>query len=453
MYKLFLTLRYLTRRPLALVAILALTGSVFVLVIAPSIMNGFQTEFHKRIRGTLSDITISSHRPFAIPEDPRTIEALRKIEGVTAAAPFVENPALDKHLRKIDYCFLRGVVPELEAEVGNFEQYFISERAAYLEVKDLDGAPTQEEKDAILAAAARRPDTVDTKAVFEKLNKGDPDDPGMPTCAVGVFYLVAWNLHIGDTVRLTTATDQGEVNQDREFKIVGAFKTGFSEADRRQVVMSLKTLQEFIGVPGQLSGYSLRTQDYEKAREVKERISQKYHAFMIPGLPDKILVVPWLDRNKNLLQAVAMERLLIRIITFCIVIAAVASIFLVLFMTVHTKIREFGILRAIGGTPHGVLSLFMGQGLLIALLGMASGTVVGIVLSNYINEAAALVKKLTGWHPFPPEVYYLDRIPTRIDPGEIVFNFAVVLGLGAIAAIVPGVLAALRPPLKAIRHD
>lgn len=453
MYKLFLTLRYLTRRPLALVAIKALTGSVFVLVIAPSIMNGFQTEFHKRVRGTLSDVTISSHRPFAIPEDPRTIAALKRIEGVTAVAPYVENPALDKHLRKIDYCFLRGVVPELEAEVGNFQQYFISERAAYLEVKDLEGAPTQEEKDAILAAAARRSDTVDTKAIFEKLNKGDPDEPGMPTCAVGVFYLVAWNLHVGDTVRLTTATDQGEVNQDREFKIVGAFKTGFSEADRRQVCMSVKTLQDFIGVPGQLSGYSLRTVDYEKAREVKERISQKYHAFQIPGLPDKILVVPWLDRNKNLLQAVAMERLLIRIITFCIVIAAVASIFLVLFMTVHTKIREFGILRAIGGTPQGVLSLFMGQGLLIALLGMASGTVVGIVLSNYINEAADLIKKLTGWHPFPPEVYYLDRIPTRIDPGEIAFNFVVVLGLGAIAAIVPGVLAALRPPLKAIRHD
>src|SRR6185503_10480142 len=101
MYKLFLTLRYLTRRPLSLVAVLALSLSVWVLVIAPSVMNGFQVEFHKRVRGTLSDVSLYSGRPFDFPEDPRTITALRTIPGVVAVAPYLENPALDRHLRRI----------------------------------------------------------------------------------------------------------------------------------------------------------------------------------------------------------------------------------------------------------------------------------------------------------------------------------------------------------------
>ena len=54
---------------------------------------------------------------------------------------------------------------------------------------------------------------------------------------------------------------------------------------------------------------------------------------------------------------------------------------------------------------------------------------------------------------FPPDIYYLDRIPTRIDMRENVVNFGITLLLGGLMGFVPGVLAALRPPLKAIRHD
>lgn len=453
MYKLFLTLRYLTRRPLSLVAIAALGLSVFTLVIAPSVMNGFQVEFHKRVRGTLSDVSITSDRPFALPDDPAVITALEQVPGVVAVAPYLENPALDKHRRKVDYCFLRGVEPEREAKVGGFEGYLLSDRDVFLALNDYD-----RESPAGKAALERQADELghradkDVKALFRALVEGDPAAPGEPTCAVGIFYLVAWNLRIGDTVKLTTATDAGEVNQDKEFRIVAAFRTGFSENDRRQVVMSLKTLQDFIGVPGKLSGYSIHTADYEKAKDTREAIVDAWRERKIP-LPDRISILTWLERNRNLLQAVAMERLLIRIITFIIVIAATASIFLVLFMTVHSKVREFGILRAIGGTPGGVLSLFMGQGFLIALLGMALGLGLGVLASEYINEAANLIYRLTGWHPFPPDVYYLDRIPTKIDAGENAVNFAVVLALGSLAAIVPGGLAALRPPLKAIRND
>src|SRR5262245_34146250 len=103
MYKLFLSVRYLTRRPLSIVAVLALSGAVTALVVAPSVMNGFQEEFHKKIRGTLSDMTIASSVPFALTDDPRTTSAIAAIPGVTAVAPFIENPALDKHFpRKID---------------------------------------------------------------------------------------------------------------------------------------------------------------------------------------------------------------------------------------------------------------------------------------------------------------------------------------------------------------
>jgi lipoprotein-releasing system permease protein len=456
MYKLFLTLRYLTRRPLSLVAVLALSGSVWVLVIAPSVMNGFQTEFHKRVRGTLSDVSLYGGRPFDLDEDPAVQKALEALPGVTAVAPYIENPALDRHLRKLDYCMLRGIDPEREAKVSSFAEYLMSDRDVYLASNDYDRRSPSEkaelEKLADMYEGGTKPDI---QGIYKRLLEGDPHDPGVPTCIVGIYYLINWRLQIGDTIKLTTARETGEVNQDKVFKVVGAFRTGFSENDRRQVVMSIASLQQFIGVPGRISGYSLRVNDYLKATDTRQAIQAALERGDLGrDMASKPLMAQtWDERNRTLLQAVAMEKLLIRIITFLVVVAASASIFLVLFMAVHTKVRELGILRAVGGTRAGVLSLFVGQGLAIALIGMAVGLGLGILSSLYINEAADLIYRYTGWHPFPPDVYYLDRIPTRIDAMENVVNFAVTLTLGSIAALVPGVLAALRPPLKSIRYE
>ena len=95
----------------------------------------------------------------------------------------------------------------------------------------------------------------------------------------------------------------------------------------------------------------------------------------------------------------------------------------------------------------------MGQGLLIAVAGMAVGLALGVTTSHYLNEIADAIHAATGWHPFPPEVYYLDRIPSKIEWGENAFNFTITLVIGSVAAVVPGMLAALRPPLKAIRYE
>jgi lipoprotein-releasing system permease protein len=464
MYKLFLTVRYLTRRPLSIVAVLALTLSVFALVIAPSVMNGFQEEFHKKIRGTLSDMTMASSVPFALSDDAEVTSEIAAIPGVTAVAPYIENPALDKHFpRKIDYCFMRGVDPYREKEVSSFEKYFLSDREVYLALNDWDRASEAEKKE--LERDADRytlATTVDHASIYRQLVEGSPEAKGVATCAVGIYYLKAWDLQValpGDpstsqnTITLTTASQQGEVSEDKKFRIVAAFRTGFSENDRRQVITSLASLQSFIGVPHRISGWSIHMANYEDAPKVKQALIRAWHGGGVVVPVDRLIIQTWEERNQTLLRAVAMEKLLIRIITFLIVVAAAASMILVLFMTVQSKVRELGILRAVGATRAGVFSLFVGQGFLIAFLSMAFGLGLGILGSLYINEVADAIYRTTGWHPFPPDVYYLERIPTKIVPGENLFNFVAVMLLGSFAAVLPGFIAAMRPPLRAIRND
>lgn len=453
MYKLFLSTRYLLR-VLVLVAILVLSLAIAVLVVAPSIMSGFQEEFHKRLRETLSDLSIWTDQPFGLTDDPKIEAYLESLPNVVAAAPYIDNPALDKHLDKIDYCMLRGVIPSKEAEVSQLRKYFVSPREAYLELEDYERRSDADQA-WIKEVADTLPGTVDPDVVFRELVEGDAKEPELPAIAVGVYYLRRWKLMIGDTVKLTTASEQGEVAQDKRFKIVGAFRTGHHDTDRRLVIMSLQNAQEFIKVPGKVSGYSLRLSDHELAQQTKDALREDIRdpKSGIPLPRQGYFVNTWEERNQNLLKAVAMEKLLIRMITGLIVIAAAASIFLVLFMSVHTKVRELGILRAIGATRGGVFSMFLVQGVLIAMCAMVLGLLLGIVFSSYINEIADAIYAYTGWHPFPPDVYYLEEIPVKIDIRENGMNFVATLLLGGLAALVPGLLAALKPPLKAIRYD
>lgn len=455
MYKLFLAWRYMTRRVLIYAAVLFLAFSFGVLVFAPSLMNGFRVEFHKRIRGTLSDLTIASARPFEMPERPEIERALARLPHVKAVAPYLENPGLDKHLHKIDYCFLRGVDPVREAQVAELGRYIMSERALFFDLEGYEDERRPEVRQSLEKLAASYPAEPDLPRIYRLLNEGDPERPGLPTCIVGIYYLRAFDLRVGDTILLTTASAEGEVNQDKEFLVVGAFRSGMSEKDRRVILTGLRTLQDFVGVPGRVSGYSLALrEDYPKADETKAALRDMIRAGEVDLPEDKgFYLRTWEEHNENLLKAVRAEKGLIRFMTFLIVLISLVGLCFVLFMVVYTKVREFGILGALGGTPRGILSLFAAQGMLVATLGVCLGLLFGVVFSHWVNEIAEFQQQYTGWHPFPPDVYYLDRIPTEIDWGENLVNFAVTLVIGGLSGLIPGVLAAFRPPLKALRHD
>ena len=453
MYKLFLTVRYLTRRLLSLVSIFALMFATAFVVVAPSVMSGFQDEFHKRMRGALSDVTVWSSKPFSMSDDPSTVTYLANLPNVAAVAPYVENPALDKHVNKIDYCFLRGIDPVKEAEVSKFKDYFLSARETHLKLERPE-TKSAEEAAVIRELAGTLDGTVDVEQIYKELNEGHADEPELPTIAVGVYYLKRWDLQVGETVRLTTASDEGEVNEDKKFRIVAAFSTGKHEFDRRLVVMSLKSIQTLIGISGKVTGYSMRLTEYEKAKDTKAQLRSDIlnGSSPLPRVGGYYLKT-WEERNENLLNAVKMEKLLIRLMTIATVLAASISIFLVLFMTVHGKTRELGILRAVGATRLGVFSLFVGQGLLLALVSMLLGLGAGILFGSYINEIADFQQRFTGWHPFPPEVYYLDKIPMKFVQFDILVNFGITLILAAGAAFFPALIAALRPPLRSIRYE
>ena len=446
MYKLFICLRYLRSRTISYIAIGALGFGVATLIIVTSVMGGFQGEFHKKIRGTLADISVESKSFFGIRDNGEPlVEKIRGLPHVVATAPYLENIVLiDNDITK-DYGFLKGIEPEREVAVAQFARFLLSPRELLVEKYEEYGPMRESVRRAIERASDAKPDAA---KIFAKT------ESGLPGILIGVQLFTAMRMDLGDKVKLVTTSSIKQKFQEKdvremEFEVVGAFKTGMFEQDKRFLYAPLKAVQEFIGVPDRLSGINVKLDDYKLSHDVAKEISQA-----ISASTEGYYVLPWDMHNVALIRAVATENWMIGFIIFFMIALAGLNLTAILTMLVIEKTKDLGILGAIGATPGGLMSIFLFQGGFIAVFGALFGTAFGFLFVYNINWIdRVLLKSILGHPVFDPTVYYLDQIPTEINPWTIALCCGSTIVLGIALAIYPAVRASRLEPIEALRYE
>jgi lipoprotein-releasing system permease protein len=122
-------------------------------------------------------------------------------------------------------------------------------------------------------------------------------------------------------------------------------------------------------------------------------------------------------------------------------------------MIVYEKSKDIGILKALGATTNGIMSIFLLNGLFIGLLGAAVGTGLGLAFISRINWIERVVYKYLGWRPFPPEVYYFNEIPTAVDIKSIIIIVSFSIACGVVFSIYPALKAARLNPIETLRYE
>ena len=164
-------------------------------------------------------------------------------------------------------------------------------------------------------------------------------------------------------------------------------------------------------------------------------------------------VQTWVNQNKKILDAVNLERGMMKVVLFVVMLVAGFLIYATLNMMVTQKTKDIGILTSMGATPAGVAAIFVLGGIIVGLVGSGVGLLTGILSVVHLNDINALMKEWLGFEIFTQELFYLPSIPYRLESAWISQVVIAAFALSVLVAFLPARKAARLPPVEALSYE
>jgi len=357
---------------------------VVALILVIGVMNGFSNDLKRKIIGASPLITIEG-RPY-IYDYEKIIEKLKNIKEIEGSSPYIMSQVIYKSKKYILGGVIKGIDIEREKKVTNIEN-FIKEGS-------LD-----EIKNGIILGK-------------ELANELEVD--------------------IGDYVSVIA----GLIPREKIFKVAGVVEYGVYSFDVSMGFTSLDNLFDMFNMKG-VHGIGIKIENIYKTPLVAEKIKNLIN--------NEFTVSTWIEKNKILFSAIALEKKAMVIILSLIVIVASFNILSTLMISVYRKVKEIGILKAIGLTSNEIKKVFFYQGIYLGLKGLSFGIFFGLLIAFFLKKY--------NFINLPEFVYDISKLPIEISLFDIVWIILLVLFVSSIASIYPANRASKLNPAEAIRNE
>ena len=424
-FSLFLALRYLRPKRtflslITVISILGVTIGIMVLILVISVMTGFEQELRRKVLGF--DAHLVAGGESVIFDWPAQAAQIRAVEGVTGVAPFVQGPVLAEFMGRRLAPKIRAIDPEVEREVTALQEFMVAGELKLEGNETVLGSPLA----GILGVGVG-----DTITVYSPGNLNEIID-GINAMEQG-----------GDKAK--TAGQLREMVLPLELTVTGIFSSGRYLYDSEFLLVPLHIGQELYGLGDGVHGLTIKTVHPYEAAAIRTRMEGRID----PALG----VSTWMDMNRELFEAIHMERNVMFFILLFIVIVAAFGIMNTLITVTVQKTREIGILKALGARTGQIISVFVGQGIVVGLFGTAIGLGLGIWLVQYRNQVSQWLSSVLGIEIFPQSIYQFAEIPAEIVPSDIAIICASAFAICTVAAVIPAWFAARMDPVKALRYE
>jgi len=420
-FELLLALRYLRPKRtfvsvITLISVLGVTLGVAVLIIVISVMTGFDHDLRDKIVGFTPHIIVN--RPGGTIHNYEVLaRVVSSNANVKAVAPLAvgrvlaqTEPPDTNYPARFDVPIMRGVDPKIEARIT----------------------------------------TLPTSIVAGKF---DVRDRGL---LIGSVFATNMGLEVGDLLLIYSPEELQKLRQNQgregeqtvlapEFEVRGIFDVGYEDYNAQYVITSMRDFQELYILGSSVHGLAVITTDAYQAEKVKVELQN--------SLGPEYQVTTWMDQNSALLGAVAVEKNVMFIILFCIMIVAALCILSALITFVVQKTREIGMLKALGALDLQISGLFLSQSGFIGALGVSAGFGLGRLALAYRNEFLHFLRRTTHLELFPAKIYGFTDLPALIVPGDILLICGSAFFICLLGGVIPAWRAGRLKPVEALRYE
>lgn len=403
-YSLFIASRYLFSKNssgfihfITLISVLGVTLGVAALIIATSIMNGFEKEIKEKVSGLVAHIQVSSFKSEGLPDYQEAIATIKdSVNGITGISPIVQKEAVLRTKAGVEGLILKGIVP-----------------------------------------------VTDVSSAQSKLLRGEfnlnPVDSIFSRLVVGNKLADKMKIEVGSKVivfGLTGIPSPANTPKIKQFVVSGVYESGLREYDDMIVYTDLLTAQSTFALGESVTGIEIKLNNIDSA-EIASNIIKRVAGY--PYYPRSLFRL-----YKPLFTWVELQKAPTPIILGLIIIVATFNIVGTLLMLVLEKTQSIGILKSLGSSRGGIMKVFLANGLIIG--------VVGIIFGNILGLGICIAEQKFRFFSLP-DIYYMKNVPILIEPMQIIFISSLALILTFLATIIPAYLASRLDPVRSLRFS
>ncbi|MGB9643193.1 MAG: ABC transporter permease, partial [Candidatus Ratteibacteria bacterium] len=348
------------------------------------VMNGFSNDLKRKIIGAQPHIVVEGN-PY-LTDYINIAERLKQIPGITGTGYFAQTQIIYKSSQYLIGGYLRGI--EGDSEI----------------------------------ACARK-----------FIRQGNLEGIYSGGIILGSELAKELDANVGDPVVVIG----GIPPREYVFKVAGIVEYGVYNVDVSIGIISLESFQKNFLSGRQIASIGITVNDIYHCEKIAEIVKSM--------VPSDAQVTTWIKKNKILFAALALEKKAMLLILAIIIIVASFNIASSLMMTVYRKIREIGVLKALGLTKSQIRAVFLIQGFLLGIRGLVSGLVLGGII-------VWVLKRYNIVH-LPEYIYSISYLPIEISPMEIFLICAAVFITTLIASIFPAYRAGKLEPATALRYE
>ena len=387
------------------ISVASIALGVMALIIVLSVMNGFQKEVRDRMLSVLSHAEVYNLAG-SVGNWQDTLGTLKVAESrIVAGAPFVSGQALLSAGAGVQGAMVRGIDPAAEPSVSE------------------------------IPSAVRM---------------GSVDNLKAGSFGIILGRDLARQLRVGPGDKVTLIVSKGNVTpagfvpRMKQMTVMGLVDSGHYEFDSTLCVMNVTDAATLFRTGG-ATGIRLKLSDMNEAPAVVRSIRQH--------LPSGWYATDWTMQNRTWFAAVQVEKTMMSIILFLIVLVGAFGLVSTLVMTVTEKQSDIAILRTLGASPGSIMRIFMIQGSIVGFTGVAVGVSLGLLIACNLDVIVPFIEGILGVEFLPKEIYFISSMPSDPRASDIVPIAVLSFAMSLIATLYPSWRAARTRPAEALRYE